>query len=132
MEIFRAKYFPDHVQEKKERKFTELVQGSMSVADYEARFSALGRYTPHIFDNPRRKLRKFIDGLKGNIQKHVAICDLESFTWALRITHLVEIENDRFVVEQKSSRKRPWSAPTNHQKDEQARKVGYPHAPPIP
>ena len=67
LEIFRAKYFPNHVQEQKERAFTKLVQGSMSVADYEARCSALGRYAPHIFDNPHRKLKKFIDGLRGNI-----------------------------------------------------------------
>ena len=48
LEIFRAKYFPDHVQEQKEREFAELVQGSLSVADYEVRFSALGGML-HIF-----------------------------------------------------------------------------------
>ena len=54
LELFRAKYFLDHVQEQKEREFAELVQGSLSVADYEARFFALGRYAPHIFDNPEK------------------------------------------------------------------------------
>ena len=109
-----------------------MVQGSMSEADYEVRFSALGRYAPHIFDNPHRKLKKFSDDLKGNIRKHVAICDPDSFTRALRIAHLAEIENDRFAAEQKSFGKRPWSAPTNFQKDKQAQKVGYPRAPPTP
>ena len=28
LEIFRAKYFPNHVQEQKERELVELVQGS--------------------------------------------------------------------------------------------------------
>ena len=102
------------------------------MADYEARFSTLGRYAPHIFDDPRRKLRKFIDGLKDNIRKHVAICDPDSFTHALRIAHLAEIENVRFAAEQKSSRKRPWSAPTNCQKYKQAQKVGTFRAPPTP
>ena len=32
------------MQEQKEREFTELVQRSMSVADYEANFFALGTY----------------------------------------------------------------------------------------
>ena len=99
MEIFRAKYFPDHVQEQKEREFAELVQGALSVADYEVRFSTLGRYTPHIFDNSRRKLKKIIDGLRGNIRRYVAIHDLETFISALRITHLSEIENNKLMSE---------------------------------
>ena len=84
------------------------------MADFEARFSALGRYAPHIFDNPCRKLRKFMDGLKGNIRRYVATNDLETFTRALRISHLAEIENDKFINEQKNAGKRPWSASTNY------------------
>ena len=76
LEVFRAKYFSDHVQEQKEREFAELVQGALSVTEYEARFFALGRYAPHIYDNPCRKLRKFIDGLRGNIRRYVATYDL--------------------------------------------------------
>ena len=102
------------------REFAELVQGSLSMADYETRFSALGKYAPHIFDNPRRKLKKFMDGLKGNIRRYVATNDLETFTKALRIAHLAEIENDKFINEQKNVGKRPWSAPTNRQKGKQA------------
>ena len=99
MEIFRAKYFPDHVQEQKEREFAKLVQGALSRADYEARFSTLGRYALHIFDNPHQKLRKFIDGLRSNIRRCVATNDPETFTRALRIAHIVEIENDKFMTE---------------------------------
>ena len=69
------------------------------MADYEARFSTLRRYVPHIFDNPHRKLRKFIDGLRGNIRRYVVTNDPEMFTRALRIAHLVEIENDKYMVE---------------------------------
>ena len=67
------------------------------MAAYEARFFALGRYAPHIFDNPRRKLKKFIDGLRSNIKIYVATNDPETFTRALRIAHIVEIENDKFM-----------------------------------
>ena len=88
LEFFRAKYFPNHIQEQKETKFAELVQESMSVADYEDKFSTLGRYAPHIFDNLHRKLKKFIDGLRSNIRIYVATNDLETFTRTLRIVHL--------------------------------------------
>ena len=66
---------------------------------YEARFYVLGRYVPHIFDNLRRKLKKFIDGLRGNIRRYVATCNPKTFTKALRMAHLVERENDRFMAE---------------------------------
>ena len=102
------------------------------MADYEVRFSALGRYAPHIFDNLRRKLKKFMDGLKGNIRRYVATNDPETFTKALRIVHLVEIENDMFINEQKNVKKRPWSSSTNCQKDKQARKFGQFRAQPTP
>ena len=87
------------------------------MADYEARFSALMRYAPHIFDNLRRKLKKFMDGLKGNIRRYIATNDLETFTRALRIAHLAKIENEKFVNEQKNAGKRPWLALTNRQED---------------
>ena len=60
----------------------------------------------------------------SNIKRYVATNDPETFTRALMIAHLAEIENDKFINEQKNVRKRPWLAPTNHQKDKQARKSG--------
>ena len=111
LEVFRGKYFPEYVQEQKECEFTKLVQGALSVAEYEAKFSTLGKYAPHIFDNPRRKLKKFMDGLRSNIRRYVATNDPKTFTKTLRIAHFVERENDIFVVEQKSAGKRPMLAP---------------------
>ena len=97
----------------------------MSMANYEANFSALGRYALHIFDTPHRKLKKFIDGLRSNIKRYVATNDPETFTRALRIAHLAKIKNDKFMTEQKSNGKRPLSTPTDHQKDKQTRKHGH-------
>ena len=122
--MFRGKYFFEHVQEQKEREFADLVQGALTVVEYEAKFSTLGRYAPHIFDNPRRKLRKFVDGLRGSIRRYVATNDSETFTKALRVAHLAERENDRFVVEQKRTGKRPMPAPAYQQKGKQVRRTG--------
>ena len=116
LEVFKEKYFPEHVQELKELEFADLMQGALTVAEYEAKFSALGRYATHIFDNPCRKLRKFVDGLRGSIHRYVATNDPETFTKALRVAHLAERENDRFVVEQKRAGKRPMPAPAYQQK----------------
>ena len=88
LEVFKGKYFFEHVKELKEREFADLVQGALTVAEYEAKFSALGRYAPHIFDNPHRKLRKFVDDLRSSIRRYVATNDPETFTKALRVAHL--------------------------------------------
>ena len=109
--MFRGKYFPEHVQEQKEREFAELVQGALSVAEYETKFSTLEKYAPHIFNNLRRKLKKFMDGLRSNIHRYVTTNDPETFTKALRVAHLAERENDKFMDEQKRAGKRPMSTP---------------------
>ena len=92
------------------------------MAEYKAKFSALGRYAPHIFDNPRRKLKKIMDGLRSNICQYIATNDLETFTKALRIAHLAERENDRFMDEQKRVGKRPMPTPAYQEKGKQIRK----------
>ena len=69
------------------------------MADYEARFSTLGRYAPHIFDNLHKKLKKFIDSFRRNIRRYVATNDPKTFTRTLRIAHIAEIENDKFMTQ---------------------------------
>ena len=87
------------MQEQKEREFADLVQGALTVAEYETKFFVLEKYAPHIFDNPRKKLKKFMDGLRSNIRRYVATNDPETFTKVLRVAHLAERENDRFMDE---------------------------------
>ena len=54
-------YFTDRYQDQKRREFTELKQGSMSVADYEAAFIDLSRFA--YVANEREKCQLFQDGL---------------------------------------------------------------------
>ena len=71
----------------------------MTVVEYEWKFSSLGRYAPHIFDDPRRKLKRFVGGLRSNIRCFVMASDPETFTRAVRIAHLTEEECCRFFEE---------------------------------
>ena len=77
------------------------------MAEYETKFSTLGKYAPHIFKNPCRKLKKFMDDLRSNIHRYVTTNDPETFTKTLRVAHFTERENDRFMDEQKRAGKRP-------------------------
>ena len=43
LEVFKEKFFPKYIQDKKEKEFLELTQGGMTIASYEAKFSELGK-----------------------------------------------------------------------------------------
>ncbi|MQM22313.1 hypothetical protein Taro_055363 [Colocasia esculenta] len=66
--LFRAKYISEHVQDRMEQEFLTLTQGSMSVLEYEVRFAELSKYAPHIVADERRKVKKFIIGLKPSLR----------------------------------------------------------------
>ena len=85
-----------HIRDAKESEFLSLEQGMRTVADYEAKFSELGRYAPHIFTDERRRTHKFVQGLKGPIRRYVAVQDPSTFSTALRLAHLAEQENNRY------------------------------------
>ena len=96
LEAFQEKFFPMHIRDAKESEFLALEQGIRTVADYEAKFSELGRYAPHIFTDERRRTRKFVEGLKGPIRRYVAVQDPSTFATAIRLAHLAERENNRY------------------------------------
>ncbi|XP_028071506.1 uncharacterized protein LOC114273886 [Camellia sinensis] len=57
--IFYDKYFPQCFRDRKVLEFQELKQGRMSVAEYEAKFTELARFAPHMVDTDYKKARKF-------------------------------------------------------------------------
>ena len=79
----------------------------MTVAEYEWKFNSLGRYAPHIFYDLRRKLKKFVSGLRGNIRHFMVASDPKTFARAVRIAHLTEDEHRKFLEEQKKAIKHP-------------------------
>ena len=101
------KYFLEHVKEQKEREFNDLIQRSMSVLEFEQKFNSLGRYAPHIFDDPHQRLKKFVSGLRDNIRCFVVASDPEIFAKAVRVACLTEEEHNKSLVEKKKLDKRP-------------------------
>ncbi|XP_028089474.1 uncharacterized protein LOC114289857 [Camellia sinensis] len=69
-EIFYNKYFSQCFRNRKVSEFQELKQAKMSVTEYEARFTELARFTPHMVDTDYKKAQKFEGGL-----------DLDVFDW---------------------------------------------------
>lgn len=51
LRAFREKYFPMTVRERKEVEFLEPTHGNLSVAQYEAKFTELAHFAPHMVED---------------------------------------------------------------------------------
>ncbi|XP_028077389.1 uncharacterized protein LOC114279363 [Camellia sinensis] len=56
-----------------------LKQGTMSVAEYESKFTELARYAPHMVDTDYKKARKFEGGLHVEVLDRVNVLKLEKY-----------------------------------------------------
>ncbi|MQL68415.1 hypothetical protein Taro_000676 [Colocasia esculenta] len=105
--LFRAKFVPEHIQDKMEQEFLSLTQGSMTVLEYEARFSELSKYAPHIVEDERRKTKKFVMGLKPSLRTRLMAFDHRTLDEALSAACRQEGEMEQYLEEKKASQKRP-------------------------
>ncbi|XP_073035190.1 uncharacterized protein [Primulina eburnea] len=94
-DVFRSrfldKYFSIAARQKKEREFEDLRQGSMSVAEYESRYSALLKYVPHVATNVHAKMRHFLKGLKLELFDRVQSNNPVSFEDAVTSAEMAEL-----------------------------------------
>ena len=82
-------------------EFLNLTQGVLSVVEYEARFTELGRYAPHIFNEERHKTKKFAMGLRSHLRRFVLASRPQSYVEAVEVAQTMEDEQEDFREEQK-------------------------------
>src|SRR5688572_8787875 len=68
---FRGRFIPWSVQEESRLRFESLVQGHLSVADYEARFCQLSRHATALISDESERVRRFVKGLIPSIRGYV-------------------------------------------------------------
>ncbi|XP_049410606.1 uncharacterized protein LOC125873772 [Solanum stenotomum] len=68
---FKGRFIPWSVQEESRMRFESLVQGSMSVADYEAWFCRLSRHASALISGEPERIRRFVRGLTPTIRSYV-------------------------------------------------------------
>ncbi|KAK6229585.1 hypothetical protein SCA6_018536 [Theobroma cacao] len=76
---FYAKYFPRSKLLQLEREFLNLVQGSMTVDDYEAEFDRLSKFAIALVSDDESKARRFENGLNAHIRRGLAPLHLISY-----------------------------------------------------
>ncbi|MQM13982.1 hypothetical protein Taro_046907 [Colocasia esculenta] len=89
---------------------TYMLQGSMSVLEYEARFAELSKYAPHIVADEWRKVKKFIMGLKPSLRMRLVALGHHSMEEALSAACVQEAEMEMYLEEKRAYLKRPASA----------------------
>ncbi|KAJ0964937.1 hypothetical protein J5N97_026075 [Dioscorea zingiberensis] len=103
---FDRKFMPQIYRDAKHEEFLRLFQGSLSVADYEAKFTDLGRYAPDYTDNEHRKCRRFERGLRDEIRKIVTFSGFSDFTELVEASLRVESSMDQQKRRTEKSKKR--------------------------
>jgi len=98
IELLDSKYYPQDVQQMKEREFLSLKQGRMTVMEYAARFNELSRFALHQVNTEERKMDHFEQGLRGDIKSIIAGQTFtnfqEMYQRAVKIARVLE-ENDK-------------------------------------
>ena len=91
LDAFYEKYFLESVRDEKEVEFMELIQGNKTVLQYEAKFTELSRFAPHIVADDVRKAKKFQRGLRPSIRTRMATLRLKSYFEVVETAKVVEM-----------------------------------------
>ena len=67
-ELFMSNFFLASARHARDREFLELIQGTMTVLQYVAKFIELARFVDDYVATDMAKVRKFEDGMKLSIQ----------------------------------------------------------------
>ena len=87
-----GKYFPDTTRHAKAQEFLELKQGTMTVMDYVARFTELGRFADDYVATDMAKVRRFENGLKLSIWGRIVGLRLQDMDSLVGIALTIERE----------------------------------------
>ena len=105
--IFLGKYFGKVAKHTKRMKFEHLIQGTMSVLEYESRFSELSRFALGMISEEGEKTRRFQQGLRLAIRNRLVSLAIRDYYELVKRALLVEqdIEETNQIREQKGDRK---------------------------
>ncbi|KAK1372774.1 hypothetical protein POM88_028967 [Heracleum sosnowskyi] len=130
-ELFSERYFPDYMRDQMELKFLELKQGSMTVPQYERRFTELSRFVPTYVDTEKKKAKRFQQGLRSWIRSKLAVLELDTYAAVVQKAMIAETESDSYMKE-RENKKRKAGIPDKGQQQgsfqgQENKKLGFQH-----
>ncbi|XP_038904244.1 uncharacterized protein LOC120090589 [Benincasa hispida] len=89
--FFYDKFYLRSFRNMKRNEFLKLVQGTMSVAEYEKKYTELSKYAISVIEDKRDRCRRFKDGLREDIRTPVtASVECNDFAQLVETTMRVE------------------------------------------
>ena len=89
-QAFTDRFYPRSYQDAKIEEFFRLEQQSLTVTEYEQRFSELVKLVPMIQENEEHKCKRFMAGLNDRIKIHLAWASQNNFGELVEATLRVE------------------------------------------
>ncbi|XP_028077579.1 uncharacterized protein LOC114279524 [Camellia sinensis] len=108
LEVFYEKYFPDSLREQKASEFIHLRQETMTVAEYESKFTQLARFATYVIPTEARKARKFEAGLDPEIKDRLEVLKLPTYAAVVDRAYIAEKGIKALRSGEPSQRKRFW------------------------
>ncbi|WRX23573.1 Retrotransposon gag domain - like 10 [Theobroma cacao] len=89
---FLGRFLPLSVRNARAREFQTLVQtSSMTVSEYDIKFTQLSRYVPYLVSTEEMKIQRFVDGLVEPLFRAVASRDFTTYSVAVDCAQRIEI-----------------------------------------
>ncbi|KAG5564198.1 hypothetical protein RHGRI_000407 [Rhododendron griersonianum] len=102
---FNDQYCPQSYQLRQEANFTHLVQGDMTVSEYEARFAELSEYAPELVDTEARKCKRFRLGLSSKVVPRLTTYETEDYAALVEMARKVGNDIQDYQDSQQSNKK---------------------------
>ncbi|KAL3749225.1 hypothetical protein ACJRO7_010338 [Eucalyptus globulus] len=90
LEVFNDKYFSEATREVKMAEFQRLHQGTMTIDQYEVKFTELSRYAPELVKNPVNQVRRFRDGLRPDLRSSLILLNLRNYNDLYKRVQMIE------------------------------------------
>ena len=94
-ELFYKQYFSKAVKDLKRKEFTDLVQGTRNVLEYESKFIKLSVFALDYISTEEAKTTRFVEGLNESIQKIVAATTPSTYSEAVKRAQECEAAENR-------------------------------------
>ncbi|XP_069155722.1 uncharacterized protein [Solanum lycopersicum] len=105
-DTFLDRFFPIQLRGGKDQEFLNLSKGSMIVQEYGLKFNQLSRYAPHIVDDSRAQINKFLYGVSDLVKTECRNAMLLGYMNVFRlITHAQQVEGDKLRKQAKENKK---------------------------
>ncbi|RVW63618.1 RNA-directed DNA polymerase-like [Vitis vinifera] len=105
--LFLDKYFGEVAKHVKMMEFEHLIQGTMSILEYESRFSELSRFVMEMISEEGEKAKRFQQGLRPAIRNRLVLLAIRDYSELVKRALLVQqdIEDTNQIREQRGEKR---------------------------